>query len=116
MSLKTSMRLALVLTVIMGGMTQAHDTAPPGATASTDDPYLWLEDIHGDRAMNWVNAQNAVTQKQFASSPEFLHERDRILEVLDSDARIPYVERRGDYLYNFWQDKANPRGVWRRTT
>ncbi len=36
--------------------------------------------------------------------------------MLDSDARIPYVDRMGDYLYNFWQDKTNPRGIWRRTT
>lgn len=116
MSLKISMRLALALAVIMGGMTQAHDTTAPGAAASTDDPYLWLEDIHGARPMDWVKSQNAITEKQFASSHEFAHTRDRILEVLDSDARIPYVERRGDYLYNFWQDKAHPRGLWRRTT
>lgn len=116
MSLKTSVRWALALAVIMGSMTQAHDTATPGAAGNTDDPYLWLENIHGTRAMDWVKAQNAITEKQFADGPEFTHTRDRILQVLDSDARIPYVERRGDYLYNFWQDKAHPRGLWRRTT
>jgi prolyl oligopeptidase len=116
MSLKTSARLALAFAVIMGGMTQAHDNPAPGTAVSTDDPYLWLEDIHSDRAMDWVKAQNAITQKQFAGSPEFTKTQDRILEVLDSDARIPYVERRGDHLYNFWQDKAHPRGIWRRTT
>ena len=42
--------------------------------------------------------------------------RAEALEVLDTDARIPYVRRRGDYLYNFWRDAANPRGLWRRTT
>jgi len=36
--------------------------------------------------------------------------------VLDTDSRIPYVRRRGDYLYNFWRDATNPRGLWRRTT
>ena len=116
MRLKAPIQLVLALAVIMGGMTQAHDTLPPGATANVDDPYLWLEDIHGARAMDWVNAQNAITEKQYAASPDFTRTRDRILEVLDSDARIPYVERRGNYLYNFWQDKAHPRGLWRRTT
>ncbi len=116
MSLKTSARLALVLAVIMGGMTHAQDNPTPGTAAPSDDPYLWLEDIHSQRAMDWVKAQNAITQKQFASSPEFTKTQDRILEVLDSDARIPYVSRRGDHLYNFWQDKAHPRGIWRRTT
>jgi prolyl oligopeptidase len=116
MRVKAPIQLVLALAVIMGGMTQAHDTLTPGAPANVDDPYLWLEDIHGARAMDWVNAQNAITEKHYAASPDFTRTRDRILEVLDSDARIPYVERRGDYLYNFWQDKAHPRGLWRRTT
>ena len=116
MSLKSSVRLAFALAVIMGGMTQAHDTPTPKAATSADDPYLWLEDVHGARAMQWVDTQNAATEKQFADSTQFQHTRDQILEVLDSDARIPYVERRGGYLYNFWQDKAHPRGLWRRTT
>ncbi len=42
--------------------------------------------------------------------------RAEALEVLDTDARIPYVVRRGEYLYNFWRDGTNPRGLWRRTT
>ncbi|QAU24129.1 S9 family peptidase [Dyella sp. M7H15-1] len=117
MRLKTIIRLAWGLAAIIGGMTQAHDTSPaPSAAASNDDPYLWLEDIHSERTMNWVKAQNAVTQKQFADSQPFTQTRDRILEVLDSDARIPYVTRRGEYLYNFWQDKTHPRGLWRRAT
>ena len=57
-----------------------------------------------------------LTAKQFMESDDFTRTRDRILEVLDSDARIPYVNRMGGRLYNFWQDKANPRGVWRSTT
>lgn len=117
MASKRSIWLLLALGATLGGMSYAHDNdMPTGQTTATDDPYLWLEDIHGARAMDWVKAQNAVTEKQFASSPEFAHTRDRILQVLDSDARIPYVERMGDYLYNFWQDKAHPRGLWRRTT
>ena len=42
--------------------------------------------------------------------------RSEALEVLDTDARIPYVRRRGEFLYNFWRDATNPRGLWRRTT
>ncbi|WP_426703268.1 prolyl oligopeptidase family serine peptidase [Rhodanobacter sp. Col0626] len=91
---------------------------PPAATdaAATNDPFLWLEDIHGSRPMNWVKKANAVITKQFVDNAEFTKTRDSILQVLDSDARIPDVSRMGDYLYNFWRDKAHPRGVWRRTT
>ena len=40
----------------------------------------------------------------------------RLLAILDSDARIPYVEKLGPSYYNFWRDAKNPRGLWRRTT
>ena len=111
--------LILALSIpLVPTMAQANKPAPAPATtsAATDDPYLWLEDIHGTRSMDWVHAQNAITKKAFMESPEFDQTRGEILQVLDSEARIPYVSRMGDYLYNFWQDKAHPRGIWRRTT
>ncbi|MFC5436349.1 prolyl oligopeptidase family protein [Rhodanobacter umsongensis] len=98
---------------------QAHNPPPakaPAASNATDDPFLWLEDIRGARSMDWVKRQNAVTTKQFVDNAEFASTRDSILEVLDSDARIPYVNRMGNHLYNFWRDKTHPRGVWRRAT
>lgn len=80
-----------------------------------DDPYLWLEDIAGDDPLDWVRARNEPTVDEF-SGELFEQMRAEALEVLDTDARIPYVRRRGEYLYNFWRDAANPRGLWRRTT
>lgn len=85
------------------------------ASSSGGDPYLWLEDITGDDALNWVRARNEPTVREF-SGPDFEQMRGQALEVLDTDARIPYVRRRGEFLYNFWRDAANPRGLWRRTT
>lgn len=79
------------------------------------DPYLWLEDVTGDEALDWVRARNEPTLAAFRDA-EFERMRAEALEVLDTDARIPYVVRRGEYLYNFWRDAANPRGLWRRTT
>ena len=114
-----SVWLMLALGVTLTGMNDihAHDTTPaPAVTPTSDDPFLWLEDIHGDRALDWVKQQNAATAKQFVDNAEFARTRDSILEVLDSEARIPYVNRMGNHLYNFWRDKAHPRGVWRRTT
>jgi prolyl oligopeptidase len=80
-----------------------------------DDPYLWLEDITGDDALDWVRRHNEPTLAELGGD-RFEQMRTEALEVLDTDARIPYVRRRGDYLYNFWRDAANPRGLWRRTT
>ncbi len=83
---------------------------------SADDPYLWLEDVTGDTALNWVRERNAETVDELTKVPRFGELRDEIREVLDADDRIPYVRRRGRHLYNFWQDATNPRGLWRRTT
>src|SRR6478609_2359665 len=80
------------------------------------DPYLWLEDVTSDTALDWVRARNARTVAEYAESTEFTDLRERIRAVLDTDARIPYVRRRGAYLYNFWRDAEHVRGLWRRTT
>ncbi|BBY59116.1 prolyl oligopeptidase family serine peptidase [Mycolicibacterium sarraceniae] len=80
-----------------------------------DDPYLWLEEIAGEDQLAWVRKHNDPTVAEF-SDERFEQMRAEALEVLDTDARIPYVRRRGVYLYNFWRDATNPRGLWRRTT
>ncbi len=81
-----------------------------------EDPYLWLEDVTGATALEWVNARNRETTGRFATGPDFERLRDALRSVLDADENIPYVVRRGGHLYNFWQDAAHPRGLWRRTT
>jgi prolyl oligopeptidase len=79
------------------------------------DPYLWLEDVTGQAALDWVKERNAEAVK-LLSGERFEDLRAEIRQVLDADDRIPYVRRRGDHLYNFWQDGEHPRGLWRRTT
>ncbi|SPM38865.1 Prolyl oligopeptidase PreP, S9A serine peptidase family [Mycobacterium numidiamassiliense] len=94
----------------------ASMTAQPAEDPNLpDDPYLWLEDVTDAPALDWVRARNKPTQAEFCDA-RFEQLRTEALEVLDTDARIPYVRRRGEYLYNFWRDAANPRGLWRRTT
>lgn len=80
-----------------------------------NDSYLWLEDITGETALNWVRQHNESTMAELCNA-EFSQMRAEALDVLDTDTRIPYVRRRGAYLYNFWRDATNPRGLWRRTT
>ena len=111
----------LALLILAGGCAQPapkSSSTPPATTAqtpimTTDDPYLWLEDIHGKKPLE---SRNAQTAKAYAGTPAFETMRTRILEVLDSDAKIPFVQKLGAHYYNFWKDKAHPRGLWRRTT
>ncbi len=96
--------------------TAAPATPPPAAAVASDDPYAWLEDVTGDKSLAWVKERNAESTKELADSPEFAKLESDLLAILDSEARIPYVGKRGPYLYNLWKDAKNPRGLWRRTT
>ncbi len=80
------------------------------------DPWLWLEEVQGERALAWVRERNARTRARLEAWPGFEATRRRILDVLDARDRIPAIARRGDFVYNFWQDAEHPRGLWRRTT
>jgi prolyl oligopeptidase len=90
-------------------MSQEHEVAG-------QDPYRWLEDVTGAEALDWVRDRNAAALAALSGSDRFESLRSQAREVLDADDRIPFVRRRGEYLYNFWQDADHPKGLWRRTT
>jgi prolyl oligopeptidase len=89
--------------------------ARPTVAAPDDDPYLWLEEVEGARALAWVEAENSVTLEKFGTAA-FAHDRDTLATLLDRPDHIPFVVRRGQHLYNYWKDASSPRGLWRRTT
>ena len=81
-----------------------------------DDPYQWLEEVLGEKPLAWVKERNAESVQELTRSEQFRALDHRILEILDSEARIPDIQKSGPYYYNFWRDAGNPRGLWRRTT
>ncbi|OQA35262.1 MAG: Prolyl endopeptidase precursor [Acidobacteria bacterium ADurb.Bin340] len=81
-----------------------------------EDPYLWLEDVTGDKALEWVKARNAEAEQELAQGPAFQALKADLLKIYDSKERIPFVYKQGPHFYNFWRDARNPRGLWRRTT
>jgi prolyl oligopeptidase len=92
----------------------AYDLRPT-QNAPDDDPFLWLEDIDGEKALQWVAEQSAATMKRFGG-PRFEQDSDALAAIFDRPDKIPMVGRRGARLYNFWQDAGHPRGIWRRTS
>jgi prolyl oligopeptidase len=90
-------------------------TAPTTSADMLEDENLWLEDIHGEEQLAWVKDQNAKTLDRFRDGL-FDELSTELRTALDSDDRIPMVTKRGDHFYNFWRDKTNPKGLWRRTT
>ncbi|GAA0227947.1 prolyl oligopeptidase family serine peptidase [Cryptosporangium japonicum] len=97
-------------------MAVTRQTEAVDSTDISQDQFLWLEEVTGDGPLEWAREHNTRTVDAYAGSPRFEAIQAEIREVLDAETRIPYVTRRGEYLYNFWQDAANPRGLWRRTS
>jgi len=82
----------------------------------SNDPYAWLEDVEGQKQLDWVKGVNAKAEAEIAATPAFRQLEADIRAILDSDAKIPGVQKIGDHYYNFWKDQQHERGLWRRTT
>jgi len=78
-----------------------------------DDSYLWLEDVDGKKAMDWVVAQNKISESELSSSPLYKEIHQQTLNILNDKNKIKYVSIRGDKVYNFWRDEKSIRGLYR---
>jgi prolyl oligopeptidase len=86
------------------------------AAQSDDDPFQWLEDVGGEKALAWARQHDAKTTAVLEARPEYKPIYKRTLEILDSKEKIPTPELFGETVYNFWKDDAHERGIWRRTS
>jgi prolyl oligopeptidase len=89
-------------------------TSTPAST--TDDPFAWLEDVEGDRALTWVRAQNERSLAQLTKDPRYERFYEAALAIAEDKSRIPFGSLRNGWIYNFWQDETHVRGLWRRAT
>lgn len=90
-------------------------TSSPIDELEKQDNYIWLEEIQGDKALNWVKEENQITVARLQRDSRFSRTERQIEDIITASDRIPYVGQGQGWLYNFWQDKKNVRGVWRRT-
>lgn len=124
-----------VLATACSGPTSDEDTTPDmdmtAETATSDDapatrniveidpendPRLWLEEVNGERAIEWARGQNERTFERLQGDPRYQNFYDAALEIYQSDDRIAYGGYQGGFIYNFWQDSTNTHGLWRRTS
>lgn len=84
-------------------------------TTSGDDPYIWLEEVEGKKALDWVRAQNDRSLERLQADPLYQTLYDDALEIVNAKERIPYGTVRDGQVFNFWQDETNVRGLWRKT-
>jgi prolyl oligopeptidase len=91
-------------------------TAATAEPVPDTDPHLWLEDVGGEKPLAWVRERNAESVAAVGQGEAFVAREQRLLSILDSKAKIPYVSKIGGLFFNFWRDASHPKGLWRRTT
>ncbi|MEP6763352.1 MAG: prolyl oligopeptidase family serine peptidase [Gemmatimonadaceae bacterium] len=106
---RTSLLLMFTFTVIR--VASAQPVRP-----DTADPYRWLEDVNSTRSMTWVKAENAKTTNVLEKDARFAGFYKSALTMAQAKDRIANANFIGGKLYNFWQDSAHVRGIWRSTT
>lgn len=106
-------------------MAQTASSAPPAAptpasgfaSSEATDPYVWLEEVEGERAMAWVREHNARSLGVLQGDPRYETLHQEALAIVQAQDRIPSPGFTHDgHIDNFWQDAQHVRGLWRRTT
>ncbi|HEU4809640.1 MAG TPA: prolyl oligopeptidase family serine peptidase [Sphingomicrobium sp.] len=84
------------------------------AVAETSDPYLWLENITGEKALRQVKAWNAETEAELTKMPGYEEHRQRALTILNNPKQIALPDDvMGAMVANHWIDADHKRGLWR---
>lgn len=86
------------------------------APAPADDPFVWLEDWTGPRAMQWVEAENKATVATLQGDPRYAGYFKDALAIASAKDRIAMPMLIHGRIYNFWRDADHPQGVWRYTS
>ncbi len=107
----------MTLTPATAADTKPAEARTPLTELGKDDPYLWMEEIEGTRAMDWAKAQNAKTLPVLQGDKRYAELEAQALAILNAKDRIAGVSFLDDNdLRNYWQDADHVRGVWRRTS
>ncbi|MEZ5897369.1 MAG: prolyl oligopeptidase family serine peptidase [Parvularculaceae bacterium] len=77
------------------------------------DPYLWLEEVEGENAIDWVKSQNDRSVAILEGDRRYNGFHRAALEIVNSTERIAAPSLIGDKVRNFWQDENAVRGLWR---
>ncbi|RUV70221.1 MAG: S9 family peptidase [Mesorhizobium sp.] len=86
------------------------------ANSADEDPFLWLEDRTGKQALDWVHRQNEATTGELQGDPSYQTYFQTALDLMTAEDNIAVGSALNGHVYNFWQDKTNVLGLWRRTT
>lgn len=106
------MRRLLAAMLLVSGCAGTGQSDLAGADAP--DPYLWLEEVEGDRALTQVREWNDETAAKLTATPGFEGYKQRAFEILANPERISVPSQiLGGQVTNFRSTAENPQGLWR---
>jgi prolyl oligopeptidase len=88
----------------------------PVGFARVDADRQWLDDGYSQRALDWVAGENDKTLDVLRKGDTFSKLQKQAETILTDETRLPLPEFIGGAVYNYWQSKARPLGIWRRTS
>ena len=108
--MRNAFRLAaLAATLLLGTLAMTEVQA-------AEDPFTWMEEIEGARALDWAKAENARSLPRLQNDPRYPGLYAEAQAIATAADRIPGVTfTGGDRLRDFWQDRTHVRGLWRET-
>jgi prolyl oligopeptidase len=86
-----------------------------GAPPAEEHGPAWLNE-HGVQTINWIKERNTRTLAQLRADPRFATFESAAADILTDPAHFVPVTFMGEHVYQYWQDRDRPFGVWRRTT
>lgn len=109
-----------------GPLSGSREAAPPVAYPSTfrsdhaddyhgtrvADPYRWLEKISGPAALDWIDAQNAVTLPRLAGLPARTDFASRMRALIDFERYGIPQARGGRYAYTYNPGRLDQDQLW----
>lgn len=98
---------------LMACQSKTMSTSSPNLN---QDPYIWLEEVEGEKALDFARAENKKTLAHFRQAPQFKSIEQDIRKIILAKDRPPALSLVNGELYNFWQDETHVRGIWRKTT
>src|SRR5271155_2868845 len=96
-------RAFAILFTVLAGMASA--SAQTAAWTAPPDPFLWLENVQGARALAWVKAEDGKTLAVLQADPNFASLYADAVKIAAAKDRIPAPMSIQSQVYNFWQDE-----------
>lgn len=84
--------------------------------AESDDPFRWLEEVEGERALAWVRAETARSVAALEADPRHAGLAAAALAIVRDKDRLDFGRLADGWVFDFLQDDVIERGLWRRAT